>query len=197
MHGQDLGLCPVKPKVNIFNSKSLCWNDCACFESQIRKTKLIPNDLPVFTGNTKLFVDNFTNVLFPGVYKRYSYGRVLSSYSGKKLKRYKNALKSLKSVGLKPSDFDIRAFMKVEKNILHEKNPRLIQHQGYKCLLENMTFIKPLEEQIWKYQYGGYKVFVKNMNGRQRGELIHSLFTKYRRAICVDIKSFDVNVKPY
>lgn len=114
-------------------------------------------------------------------------------------KRYAKAFSELAETGLRPTDYNISAFIKVEKwNIgqLGVKPPRLIQYRSYRYGALLAQYLCPIEQAMWKTRVNEVPVFAK---GRNSYEVAAQLRQAWERcvdpvAVLIDHSRFDSSV---
>jgi len=127
------------------------------------------------------------------------------TFRSRKQTRYLKAAEQIELFGFHDKFADLSTFMKHEKllfSTLSKRNkdpaPRIIQPRDDRYLVETGRYIKPIEKLVYKNIddiYGSPTVF-KTYNMQQRGNLLHSKWSKYLDpvALGVDASKFDRHV---
>lgn len=118
-------------------------------------------------------------------------------YTGGKRKIYERAVESLERDSLKPKDYQVNAFVKVEATKLNA-DPRVIQTRSPRFHASLGRFLK-LNEKSFYYGVDGYfgeKTITKGLNADEVGQLIQSKFESFSNpvAIGLDASRFDRSV---
>jgi hypothetical protein len=122
-------------------------------------------------------------------------------FSGHKKQRYLLATKALQIEGIRERDANTKYFMKFETTNWTEKPdppPRGINPRSDKYLVALGIYIRPIEKLIYKAveETFGYKVVLKGMNHKERGEIISQYWSEFRKpvAVAMDASRFEQSV---
>jgi len=122
-------------------------------------------------------------------------------FVGQKRQRYLLATKALQTEGISVRDASTKYFMKFETTNWTEKPnppPRGINPRSDKYLVALGIYIRPIEKLIYKAieQTFGYKVVLKGMNHKDRGEVIAQYWSEFRSpcAVAMDASRFEQSV---
>lgn len=114
-------------------------------------------------------------------------------------KRYERAFNELAQRGLRESDYNVSAFVKVEKwqtDHMCLKPPRLIQFRSFVYCAALSQYLSPIEELAWTTECNGVRVFAKGLNSYEVAETLWSGWTTFSNPIAVllDHSRFDSSV---
>lgn len=152
-----------------------------------------------FQGRTKIFTTQLKKL------SRYSTPMepfaFAMTYQGRKRTILLNAAKLNEERGFHDDSAVIRCFVKHEKYLFSAKKeviPRLIQPRDHRYIVETGRYIKPVEKLIYNdinFIFGDKTVF-KGLNMRERGDLLHSKWVRYKKPVAVglDASKFDRHV---
>lgn len=126
-----------------------------------------------------------------GVIEPWTFEQVLDIYTGPKKTRYANAVESLKSRGLNPSDGYVTAFIKGEKLNPIKKNPppRMIQYRNARYGISLARYLKPIEKALYRIRVGttNLPAMAKGLNSRERAELFQEKWKAFDAPVCVSL----------
>lgn len=128
-----------------------------------------------------------------------SRAQVVGSYSGSKRKKFEKAMQSLQSDPVCKDDARMKMFIKAEKyegDTSIAKPPRCIQYPTKRYALELARFIKPIEEELWKFRDDFGFVFAKSRSLVQRGTDLYEAWSAFEQpvGICLDHSAFDASI---
>jgi hypothetical protein len=167
-------------------------------EDGVWKESLVPASVTVrqkLREFTSMF-DRFASFTVP-----LDYPTFVGKYQGRKRLRYLNAALELNRRGLQPSDSHVKFFLKVETyNFTVKPNscPRGINPRSDECLVWTGCYISVIEKKMYSNveKMFGYKVVMKGLNQRERGEIISSHWAEFDDPVCilVDASTFEQSV---
>lgn len=127
----------------------------------------------------------------------------ISAYSGRKRRKYEEAVASLASTPVKRSDSYVAAFVKAEK-IFELKDPRLIQARSARYNVELANYLKPIEHALYNIKGTGRlrdylppsRVIAKGCNMERRAGLLKKKMQRFANPLVVslDASRFDAHV---
>lgn len=126
---------------------------------------------------------------------------VESTYRGRKLQIYRNALRRLDARGLLPRDSYIGAFVKWEKLPVTGKRlvPRIIQPRAPEYNVELGRYLHHIEHQLYRtvdQAFGGEPVVMKGYNAFETGAIFSAAWGRFASPLCLmmDASRFDQHI---
>jgi len=139
-----------------------------------------------------------TNVVYPSVL---THEQFVLSYTGRKRHIYERAVESLLVSRWTPKDSHIKAFVKVEKHNLTQKDdpaPRIIQPRDPRYNVSVGIYIKAIEGLIYKCidECFGHRTVMKEMTVTELGTLMKEKWDMFDKPIAIglDASRFDQHV---
>lgn len=137
--------------------------------------------------------------MYMGPVLQYTPAQVIEHKSQQKKDRYRRAFKSIKDIGERPSEANIRAFVKIEKwnpCQLGVKAPRLIQYRSYEYCAKLSQYMIPIEKELWKFRHNGHLCFSKGMDSWTMARTLRAMWEAVDDPIAVllDHSKFDSSV---
>jgi hypothetical protein len=130
--------------------------------------------------------------------------RVISAYTGGKLKVYQAALESLRITPLDGKDSHVKAFVKADKLDLNAKpagKPRMIQARDPRFNIVIGSYLKPIEHAIYnakfrRGRFAGLRCTAKTRNAYQRAADLRKAYNRIGRPYIylADARVFDAHL---
>jgi len=162
-------------------------------------------DVPKMTRKSKYLLMNEAKKLAweVGTADPWPISRMPESYGGIKGARYMQALSNVLSRGIDRRDSRLSFFVKLE--LVKQKKarfvPRPIQFRRAEYCVAYAQYYKPIEGLIYEFEGDGYsfpegRLFAKNLNSVQRGELIYQKWCNIDDpfAACLDFSRYDEHI---
>lgn len=114
-------------------------------------------------------------------------------------RRYRNAFQSIRNTGMRESEANVHMFVKIEKWEEHliesGKVPRAIQFRGYGYCGMLSTYLKPIEDALWKFTEENRPVFSKGRNSFEVARMLRDAWDDgYTVWFLLDHSKFDSSI---
>lgn len=153
----------------------------------------VPKPLPQAVRECTHIVDKLTAGL--KLTSKVDYEVVYAKYQGRKRTKYENAAEALRTIPLQRRDANLNTFIKSEKFDFHSKNnpdPRMIQFRNARHTLELMSYLRPMEHQLYNLRGNGKllpttRSIAKGLNPEQRGALLLEKWKRFNHPLVVSL----------
>jgi len=207
-HGSRIG--HIAAPIGVDLNKIFAHSDCACNQVVAATNRVMFNTGQLVIDEAVMHYKDACRKLGRslGFTAPITYEEFLGHYTGAKRKMYTDAVETVRSHGVRPKDAECKMFIKSEKTKFtsgeKKKNPdpRAIQFRGRAYSARFATFLKPIEEKIYKLEGNAYnglppgRQIAKGLNQRQKGALFQSKWNSFTdpAGIVVDGTRFDAHV---